>query len=42
MVTPVGREMVQVRMTVSPATMEEEGVETRDMVAGSVEKKKSQ
>ena len=42
MVTPVGREMMQVRVTVSPATMEEEVEETRDMLAGSVEKKKSQ
>ena len=31
--------MVQVRVTVSPATMEdEEGEETRDMLAGSVYK----
>ena len=43
MVTPVGREMVQVRVTVSPATMaEEEGEKTRDMLAGSVEKRKPQ
>ena len=35
-VTPTGREMVQVRVTLSPATMEEEGEETRDMLAGSV------
>ena len=34
-VTPTGREMVQVRVTLSPATMEE-GEETRDMLAGSV------
>ena len=40
MATPDGREMVQVRVTVSPATMEEEGEETRDMLAGSVEKRK--
>ena len=37
-VTPVGREMVQLRVTLSPATMEEEGEESRDMLAGSVYK----
>ena len=41
MATPVGRVMVQVRVTVSPAPMEEEeGEETRDMLAGSVYKGK--
>ena len=35
-VTPTGREIVQVRVTLSPTTMEEGGKETRDMLAGSV------
>jgi hypothetical protein len=35
-VTPTGREIVQLRVTLSPATMEEEGEETRDMLAGSI------
>ena len=36
-VTPLGRVTEQVRVTLSPAMMEEEGVEVRDMVAGSGE-----
>ena len=37
-VTPVGRVTEQVRVTVSPAMMVEEGEEVREMVAGSVER----
>ena len=36
-VTPVGRVTEQVRVTMSPATMGEEGEEVREMMAGSVE-----
>ena len=36
-VTPWGRVREQVRVTVSPAMMEEEGEEVRKMVAGSEE-----
>ena len=36
-VTPVGRVTEQVRVTVAPAMMVEEGEEVREMVAGSVE-----
>ena len=35
-VTPVGRVTEQVRVTVSPAMMGEEGEEVREMVVGSV------
>ena len=37
-VTPVGRVTEQVRVTLSPAMMVEEGEEVREMVAGSVER----
>ena len=36
-VTPVGRVTEQMRVTVSPTMIEEEGEEVREMVAGSVE-----
>ena len=36
-VTPVGRVTEQVRVTVSPAMMGEEGEEVREIVAGSVD-----
>ena len=36
-VTPIGRVTEQVRVTVSPAMMGEEGEEVREMVVGSVE-----
>ena len=35
-VTPLGRVMEQVRVTLSPASMGEEGEEVREMVAGTV------
>ena len=34
--TPLGREIEQVRVAVSPASMGEEGEEVREMVAGTV------
>ena len=36
-VTPVGRVIEQVRVTVSPAMMGDEGEEVRDIMAGSSE-----
>ena len=41
-VTPTGRVTEQVRVTESPATMGEEGVEEREMVAGSNTVKRTQ